>query len=303
MQSKYPTFFPSNKIKSPSCVQFSNVVKTPATIESLYRGDHNLPAVIFLLPTLLTGVFCQSFPEVIDMEQIRLHKLTNQSGDFHMVSTSEDSQVAIIRGNGCFITIDPTLFSNYLVDLHATYRKNQQNFPARLELEEEHIALAIPFCSIKKITIHNKEFANPFYLKISADNQEAIMAFDTLYCQLVSLLRKKYTQEVDEKEEKIALRAYAIAYLEFYAQFSSSDNPFNKSLSELFKLYPEFIENCFQSNQAISKIDLLNDLILSLSENLFKEHPYTKAIDASYIHRTKNSTTCVEDDWAKPIYE
>ncbi|CAM2957555.1 Uncharacterised protein [Legionella steigerwaltii] len=302
MQSKYPAFFPSNTIKSFSGVQFSNVVKTSSAIESLYRGDDHLPAVIFLMPTLLTGVFCQSFPEVIDMEQIRLHKLTNLSNDFHMVSMSEDSQVALNWGSGSFITIDPILFSNYIVDVHATYHKNQLNFPARMEREKEHIALVVPFCSIKKITIHNKEFVNPFYLKISADNQEAIIAFDTLYGQLVSLLRKKYTQEVDEKEEKTALRAYTEAYLKFYTQFSGSDNPFNKSLSELFEHYPEFVENFLQANRITSKVDLLNELILSSSENLFEEHLYTKAIDTSYIYRTKVSTTCEEDDWAKPIY-
>ncbi len=302
MFSKYPAFFPNKNINSFSSVQFSNVVKTSSVIQSLYRGDNNLSGVIFLLPTLLTGVFCQSFPEVVDIEQIRLHKLTNLSNDYHMVSMSEDSQIALDWGNGCFIEIDPTLFFNYIVDVNATFQKNQRNFPARMEREKEHIALAIPLCSIKKIMIHNKGLDNPFYLSISHDNHDAIMAFSTLYCQLTSLLRKKYTQEVDYEEEKIALRAYTTAYLEFYAKFSGSDNPFNKSLMELFKLYPEFMGNFFQSNQVTSKVVTMKDLVLS-SDNLFKEHPYTKNINASYIYRIKESTTCDEDDWAKPIYD
>lgn len=303
MYSKYPAFFPSKNTKSFSGVQFSNIAKTSSAIESLYRGDNNLSGVIFLLPTLFTGVFCQSFPEVVDIEQIRLHKLTNLSNDFHMVSMSEDPQIALDWGNGCFITIDPALFSDYIVDVHATFRKNQLNFPGRMEREKEHTALVVPFCSIKKITVHDKELVNPFYVSISPDNHEAIIAFNTLYCQLISLLRKKYTQEVDEEEEKIALRNYTMAYLEFYDKYSSSANPFHQSLSELFGLYPEFMENFFQSNHVTSKIGLLKDLALNSSDNLFNEHPYTKGIDVSYINRDKNSTTCYEDDWSKPVYD
>ncbi|HHF7375476.1 hypothetical protein [Legionella bozemanae] len=303
MYNKYPAFFPSKSIKSFSGVQLSNVAKIPPVIESLYRGDNNLAGIIFLLPTLFTGVFCQSFPEVVDIEQIKLHKLTNLSNDFHMVSMSEDPQIALHWGNGCYITIDPTLFSDYIVDVHATFRKNQLNFPSRMEREKEHTALAVPFCSIKKITIHNKELMNPFYVSIPFDNHEATTAFNVLYCQLISLLRKKYTQEVDNEEERIALRAYTTAYLEFYTKFSGSSNPFNKSLSELDKLYPEFMENFFQSNRITAKIGMLTDLVLSSSDNLFKEHPYTKIIDASYIYRIKESTTCDEDDWAKSVYD
>ena len=301
MQSKYP-FFQSQNTSSFSGVRFSRVVKTPATIETLYRGDNNLSSVIFLLPTLLTGVFCQSFPKVVDIEQVKLHKLTNLSNDYHMVSMSADSQVALTWGRGGFIAIDPTLFANYIVDVHATFDEHCLNFPARMEREKEHIALAVPFCSIKKIMIGNKEVTNPFYVKITADNQDAITAFDMLYCQLISLLRTKYTQEVDVEAEKIALRDYATAYLDFYTQFGGSDNPFNKSLSELFGLYPEFMEHFFQSNQVTSKMVLMNDVVLS-SENLFKEHLYTKKVDSSYIHRVKESTTCLEDDWAKPVFD
>ncbi|HBP6869323.1 TPA: hypothetical protein L6E32_001130 [Legionella pneumophila] len=303
MYSKYPVFFPNKNIKSCSGVRFSNVVGIPSAIESLYRGDNNLAGIIFLLPTLITGVFCQNFPEVVDMEQVRLHKLTNSSNDFHMVSMSEDPQIALDWGKGCFITIDPVLFSDYIVDVHATFRKNQRNFPDRMEQEREHIALVVPFCCIKKITIHNKELANPFYLSIPQDNHEARMEFNTLYSELISLLRKKYTQEVDGEEEKIALRAYAIRYLDFYSKFGSCNNPFNKSLAQLVELYPEFMSNFLQSSHLSSKTGLMKDILLNSSDNLFKEHPYTQSIDASYIFRVKESTTCYEDDWAKPVYD
>ncbi|HAT6937458.1 TPA: hypothetical protein ACJ6XF_002638 [Legionella pneumophila] len=304
MYSKYPAFFPNKNIKSFSGVQFSNIVKIPTAIESLYRGDNNLAGIIFLLPTLITGVFCHSFPEVVDMEQIRLHKLTNLSNDFHMVSMSEDPQIALDWGKGCFITIDPVLFSDYIVDVHATFSKNQLNLPGRMEREREHVALAVPFCSIRKITIHNKELVNPFYLSIPQDNKEARMEFNTLYCQLISLIRNKYSQEVNEKEEQTALRACTIAYLEFYAKFGGCDNPFDKTLAELVELYPEFMSYLLQSNCHLSsKTGLMKEIVVNSSDNLFKEHPYTKSIDASYIYRVKESTTCYEDDWAKPVYD
>ncbi|AAU26288.1 TPA: lpg0181 family Dot/Icm T4SS effector [Legionella pneumophila] len=303
MYSKYPAFFLNKNIKSSSGVQFSNVVKIPSAIESLYRGDNNLTGIIFLLPTLITGVFCQNFPEVVDIEQIRLHKLTNLSNDFHMVSMSEDPQIALDWGNGCFITIDPVSFSDYIVDVHATFSENQLNLPGRMEREKEHVALAVPFCSIKKITIHNKELANPFYLSIPQENHEAKMELNTLYGELISLLRKKYTQEVDEKEEQIALRTYAIRYLDFYAKFCGCDNPFDKTIAQLSELYPEFMSNFLQSSHFSSKTGLMKEIVVNSLDNLFKEHPYTKSIDASYIYRVKESTTCYEDDWAKPVYD
>ncbi|MCW8418202.1 hypothetical protein OQJ18_06790 [Fluoribacter dumoffii] len=301
MYTKSPEFFHKHK-KMSSGVEFSDVVNTSSAIETLYRGDKDVAKLFFLLPTLVLGVFGQHFPRVVNMEQIRLHKLTNLSGDFHMVSMTADPQIGLSWGDGYFITINPALFSRYSVDVHASYYKNQFNFPARMEREKEHLALAVPFCSIKKLSTPSSEWVNPFYLSISPDDKEALIAFSIIYRELVSLLRKKYTQEIEKEEEINDLGSYTRAYLEFYDQYSGNNNPFNKSISELFALYPEFMNNFFQSNPEIPKTGLLKDLVLSSSETLFNKHPYTKIIDASYIHRDKEGTTCYEDDWAKPIY-
>ncbi|WP_318527909.1 hypothetical protein [Legionella longbeachae] len=197
MYDKHSQFFRNQKEKLALDIRFFNVIKTSATTYELYRGFDNLASVIFSLPTLLIGIFGKTYPEMIAIEQIKLHKLTNLSNDFHMVSMSEDFEVAFDWGNGCFITIDPVLFRSFTVDVHETYRKNDLNLPGRMEREKEHVVLVVPYCSIKKITVNNKDIANPFYLAISINNQEAIKAFKGIYCELVSLLRNKYTKELD----------------------------------------------------------------------------------------------------------
>ncbi|KTC83558.1 hypothetical protein [Legionella cincinnatiensis] len=303
MYSKHSQFFQNRKEKLPPDIQFFNVIKTPAAIHELYRGFDNLASVIFSLPTLLTGIFGKTYPEMITMEQIKLHKLTNLSNDFHMVSMSEDFEVAFDWGNKCFITIDPTLFRSFAVDIHETYRKNDLNLPGRMEREKEHVALAVLSCSIKKITIHNKEIDNPFYLAISEDNQEAIKAFHDIYGPFVSLLRNKYTKELDVDEEKLALREHVAAYLQFYDKYSGGNNPFNKTYQELVELYPDFMEYFFQLNPHQPKSDLIKNQAMASSDNLFKEHYYTKSIDASFISRAKEATTCYDDEWARPFYE
>ncbi len=303
MYSKYPQFFQNEKETSRSSIQFFNVIETPSTIRDLYRGIDNLSSVIFGLPTLLVGIFGRIYPEVITIEQIKQHKLTNLSNDYHMVSMSENLQVAFDWGQGCFITIDPTLFRKFTVDIHATYRKNDLNLPGRMERETEHVALAVPYCSIKKITIKNKEVNNPFYLAISSNNQEAIQVFNGIYCQLVSLLRNKYTQKLDDTEEKLALQEYITAYLQFYDKYSGVDNPFNKTLQELVELHPEFMEYFFQLNPQHSKSGLMSEHAIIASDNLFKEHYYTQSLDDSLSHRSKEAITCYDDDWARPCYE
>ncbi|KGP62886.1 hypothetical protein EP47_07740 [Legionella norrlandica] len=301
MYSKYPQFFPNAKEKSSSGIQFSNIVKTSSAIVDLYRGLDNLPTVIFGLPTLLIGIFGKTYPEVITIEQIKLHKLTNLSSDYHMVSMSQDPEVALDWGNGCFITIDPTLFRNFSVDVHATYRKNDLNLPGRMERETEHVALAVPYCSIKKITIKNKEVTNPFYLAIPSNNQEAIQAFSNIYCQFVSLLRNKYTQKMSDNEEKLALQEYVKVYLQFYEEYSGTDNPFNKTLQEIAELHPEFMGYFSQLNPQHAQSNLIKDIIAC--DNLFKEHYYTRSLSTSLLSKPKEAITFYDDEWARPVYE
>ncbi|WP_233593674.1 hypothetical protein [Legionella qingyii] len=144
---------------------------------------------------------------------------------------------------------------------------------------------------------------NPFYLAISSDNQEVIHAFNAIYCQLVSLLRNKYTQKLDDNKEKLAIQEYVSIYLQFYNKYSVSDNPFNKPLQELVALHPEFMEYFFQLNPQHAKSILMKDETIMTSDNLFKEHYYTQSLDDSLSHRAKVAITCHEDDWARPFYE
>lgn len=301
MYHKYPGFFPA--IKSVASVQFTNVTLTSSGIKTLYRGDPHIPDIIFLMASVVTGVFCQSFPEVVGMEQIRLHKLTNLSIDFHMVSMSEDPEVAKSMGGGCILEIDPALFLHYCVDVHATFKRNELNFPSRMEREREHIALVLPFCSIKNIQIGNKFFENPFYLNISVNDLAALESFKSLYDQLILILRQKYTQLPDKQEEKTSLHAFSLAYLDFYNKYGGRSNPFNFTVDELTLRYPEFMTEFFQMNKLTTNGELMRDLFIRSSRHLFIEHPYTKNIGAAFINRTLESTTCNEDPWAKSVYD
>ncbi|STY28305.1 Uncharacterised protein [Legionella wadsworthii] len=300
MYHKYPGFFPA--IKSVASVEFTNVAMTSSGVKTLYRGDPHIPHIIFLMASVVTGVFCQSFPEIVGMEQIRLHKLTNLSNDFHMVSMTEDPEVAKSVGRGCILEIDPVLFLHDCVDVHATFKRNALNFPSRMEREKEHIALVLPFCSIKNIQIGDKFFENPFYLNIPVNDLAALESFKSLYDQLILILRQKYTQLPDEQEEKKSLHAFFLAYLDFYNKYSSS-NPFNFTLDELTLRYPEFMTEFLQMNKLTTNGELMRDLFIGSSHNLFIEHPYTKNIGDAYINRAKNSTTCEEDPWAKSVYD
>ncbi len=304
MPKKIPQFFQNAEEKSSSEIRFStHIIKTQPTIHDLYRGFDNLSSVIFGLPTLHIGIFGKTYPEVITHEEVRLHKLTNLSSDYHMVSMTESPQVASAWGQGCFVTIDPALFRHFTVDVHATSRTSGLNFPGRMEREKEHAALVVPYCSIKKITIKDKEMTNPFYLDISSSHQEAIEVFSEIYCKLVSLLRNKYMQQLGDEEEKLALQEYVAIYLQYYDQYSGADNPFNKTLQELVELYPEFMEYFFQLNPQQSRSGSMKDAAIIASDNIFKDHYYTQSLDTSSLHGPKVAITCYDDEWARPCYD
>ncbi|MCW8444742.1 hypothetical protein OQJ05_11845 [Fluoribacter gormanii] len=93
-----------------------------------------------------------------------------------------------------------------------------------------------------------------------------------IYCQLVSLLREKYTQKLDDNKEKSALKEYVAAYLQFYDTYSGIDNPFNKTHQELVGRHPEFMEYFFQFNPQYAKSVLVKDLAVIATDNQFKEH-------------------------------
>ena len=116
---------------------------------------------------------------------------------------------------------------------------------------------------------------------------------------------KKSTEEerrLQQIEEELLLREYVTVYLQFYDKYSGVSNPFNKTVQDLTELYSEFMEYFFQLNpQPI--YGLIKDKAITSSDNLFKEHYYTQSVDASFIHKPKDATTCYDDDWARPFYE
>ena len=289
--------------QSEDAIQFFQVVKSSPDITELYRGVEELPAVIFGLPTMLIGIFGKTYPKVVTMQDLEWHKLTNLSNERHMVSLSDSQEVGLTYGSGNLLTIDPTLFRRFIVDLHATYHQHMHTMPGRMEREAEHIALAVPYCSIKTIKIKEKEIANPFYLAIDSDNQKAIVLFNQLYCELVALLRQKYTRKLDDEKEQLALQAYVKVYLDFYDKYSGTNNPFNKTLGELNTLYPEFMKYFAQFNSQDDPTTLMRDKAMSASAAVFREHCYTRSLGMSPPKESEEIVTCYEDPWAKPNYD
>jgi hypothetical protein len=296
-----PFFQPAEPL--PPSVQFLDLKKIPEAIFELYRGFNTVLPVMFGLPTVLTGIFGKTFPKVISIEEIRLHKLTNLSNDYHMVSTSEDPQVARHWGQECFITIDPTLIRPFIVDVHESYSHHYVNLPGRMEHELEHVALAVPYCCVKKICIKGEEIINPFYLAIDHDNQEAIQVFHPIYREFIDLLRNKYTQPFNEDEEKLALRHYVTAYLQFYNKYSGSSNPFTQTFQELAELHPTFMTHFLTLNPQSERDGLMGDAAMMKIDHVFKEHYYTQSLNDAELARPKVATTFYEDPWARPNYD
>lgn len=302
MFRRHHAFFQTTEA-SAAAISFLDVEKIPEDIQELYRGFYPLRPVMFSLPTVLTGIFGQTFPDVISIEEIRLHKLTNLSNDYHMVSMSQDSQVASDWGRTQYITVDPTLIRSFIVDVHESFRKHRITIPGRMNRESEHLALAVPYCCIKSISIQGQVLSNPFYLAIADENQEAKQAFGRIYDQFITLLRDKYTQQTSDDEERLALRQFVTAYLQFYDQYTGSHNPFNKTVRELTELHPAFMADFLTLNPEIDRQHPLSDIAMMKAEHIFKEHEYTRSLDASELSRPKVSTTIYDDQWAKPIFD
>ncbi|KTD78819.1 hypothetical protein [Legionella waltersii] len=302
MLSKLPSFFPKELEKEPSEIQFLNLTKTAPEINELYRGFDNLQSVLFGLPTLLMGVFGKTYPEVVTMDEVMLHKLTNLSNDYHMVSMSENPQIAYDWGNGDYMTIDPTLFRPFCVNVHASYRRHNLNLPGKMEKELEHIALCVPYCCIKNIIMRGKIITNPFYLAISPSNHEAIQEFTAIYLQLVTLLRNKYTNKLSEPEEKISLRDFVTQYLRYYDRYGAENNPFKRTLQELTDQYAEYMEYFLRLTPQLSMTKSMREISLTDAENILANHFYTHSIDVS-THKAKTATTYLEDEWARPMFD
>ncbi|KTD15995.1 Uncharacterised protein [Legionella lansingensis] len=314
-----PLFAPSEKRVSGNSafsespvIMFRNIVTTPENITELYRGFDEVSDILFDFPTIIVGIFGRCFPETITMEDVRLHKTTNYSNDYHLVGMSENQKVAQgMSSKESFITVDVALFRDFIIDVHKTYESNQLTFPARMQREVEHAALAILHCCIRSITVAGKEINNPFYLPLKADNLEAKEEFREIFLQYISLLRRKYNNAINEQEEKTALRNHVNAYLQFYDRHGGDNNPFNKTPEELAQTHPEFmtyfvaqqrgLRDISTMNQFFGKSSTMRDLAISIAEDVFNMHYYTK--NMTFISPKPEPITCYDDPWARPMYD
>lgn len=302
MYGKHFQFFQSRDFSHP-CAQFVGVKKIPDSILELHRGFEEIPSLMFRFPSLLLGIFGKTFPEVVSMREIGWHKLTNLSNDYHMVSMSTDPHLASVWGQGCSITIDPTLFRQYIVDVHESYYYQSLTLPGRMDRELEHAALGVPFCCIKTMMIKGVEIDNPFYLAIDNDHQEAKQAFNAIYTQFITLLRNKYSNERSDDEEQLALQDFVNTYLLFYEKYGASKNPFNKTIQELLELHPAFMQRFLELNPQLDQHTLMKDLAMMTAGNLFKEHDYTRSLGDVELSQPTAPITFYDDPWARPNYD
>lgn len=298
-------------------VEFINLAITDENISTLYRGFDDIPAVMFSTSTLLLGLFARSLPERLTMEEVRLHKTTNYSNDHYMVSMTEKMEIANGRGKSHHITVDPALFRDFILDVHKTYKRHTLVFPARMMGETEHSTLALLYCSVKSITINNQEIANPFYIAINPDNQEAILGFKKIYIHALNLIRAKLNNEISDENESLALREFVISYMKFYSQYAGENNPFDMPMDELSRRYPEYMACFFNNNREMEfgslhtafnltlfkRSDSFGEIALSMISSLFNNHPYMQARSDSKKTAAYEIQTCNEDPWSRPVYD
>lgn len=275
-------------------LRLNQVVLTSSEIALLYRGFPDIPKTMFSLSTIALSLWGHRLTSTIGMEEIRLHKLSNLQNDAHMFSMTVDTDIAKRWGKDNFITIDPSICRDYIIDVSKTYARHTLCYPARYALEREHVSLAVLYCSIKSITIGGKEIDNPFYLKISPDNQAALKAFKTLYLDYLDLLMTLKDFSVDEAHERV--RLFLDSYLGLYEAYAL-DNPMEKSLATLESNHPDYIDMLKKE----SEIDMGLNMKALLKKNIkfvLSDHPYSKGLLDKKPFDAATVLTCDEDPYS-----
>ena len=251
------------------------------------------------------------------MEDLHLHKTTNITNEYHMIGMSEDEPIAKSWGKNNFITIDPALFRDYLLDVHRSYSRNGYNFPGRMLQETEHVALTVLYCSIKSITVDGKTIANPFYLNLDMiqEKDNLLSSFEKLYFDHLDLLRKKYNGTLSEIDEAKLATEFVKAYLALYTDCKK--NPFAMTIHEFSKTYPDYMNHFILNdskldNKALSSsfsLSLFNqhetfgDIALREAPAIFKNHEYIKNMTKEHKINDKTKVTCYDDEYARPVYD
>lgn len=304
-------------------MQFNDLILCQNEITQLYRGLESTAKMnmLFQLPTILFGEFGVVFPDCLSMSHVERHKTSNQrnsSGGQHLVSMSSDATVSNGFGNNSYFIIDPTLFSDYIVDVHQSYKRHVLTMPGRMENEQEYLAPAVLTCSIKHIVLDGRIIANPFYLALSPDNKSAISAFKMVYDRYLHLLRQKYSGMLTQQTEQEKISDFIKSYLAFYAQYSEANrNPFAMSIDTFSQYYPEYGKVFLNGNDSlfasvgVSSCQVtrhtffqegrsLQQIAMQHAASLFAEHAYLKNEQASMLRKTE---TLYEDPWACPNYD
>ncbi len=282
----------------------SQVVVSNKTIKELYRGFTDITEVCFTLPTVLFGLFGRIHPEVMTVEMIKRHKTTNYSPSEHFVAMTTDVEVAKVQGDKSFITIDPALLRNHLVDVHQTYTQNMITIPGRMSSEAEHISIALLFCSIKSFTLKGDIVSNPFYLSVNESNSNIMHDYAQLYECYLTLLRMKHQNTLTKQDEMIGLTKFINGYLMFYQNYVMGVNPFNLTLDELSKQYPDFmkffsLQKNTDSLTLFKPRETIGDVAMKFSVTLFDHHPYIQSL---VLDNANQSLTIYEDEYARPVY-
>jgi len=297
-----------------------SLTTTRHSIRELYRGFNELPDIFFKLPTLVAGVFCRYYPDCLSINEVAMHKTINKDNNFRFMGMSESKEVSNGWGNSIetYITIDPTLFRDFIIDVHASYERNMRNFPGRMAREVEHIALGTLFCSIKSLTVNGKTTLNPFYIVIDPENKYAIQKFKVIYTQYLNFLKGIYNQKTTPEENKLSVENHTKLYLAFYAEFCGTNNPFHLTLSELKKIYPDYMQLFINYNDDLilqstvlkgnqysifkKNIDLesitLQQIITNNELAIFNEHFYIKNINKTFETAKQEVTTCYNDSYS-----
>ncbi|EKD71416.1 MAG: hypothetical protein ACD_46C00186G0004 [uncultured bacterium] len=169
--------------------------------------------------------------------------------------------------------------------------------------EKEHVALGILYCSIKYFFIENKQIDNPFYIPFDSKNSQLKLDYDHVYNNYIKLLKIKFDGNLDKQNEEKLLQEFVKKYLALYKNHVKN-NPFNLTIDQLKKQYPEFMSNLakqyvepttaptfFPEHQTLEKT------IEKITNHVFSLHAYVLS------KPQHDCVTVYEDDYAKPCYD
>lgn len=299
-----PCFFATHESsRSVHGVEYTRMVRSSAEIHELYRGFDDIPHTMFNLSTVMLGLFGHRLPERVTIKEIMQHKLTNLRNDAHMFAMTTDNAVAQNWGRNTYISIDPRLIQDYLIDVHRTYTRHQYNFPARMLREKEHVALAVLSCNVKSITLGEETINNPFYIEIEQENREAVEAFKTLYLNYLCMLREIREKIKDADSVSSMITAFLEEFLAFYDSVAGEKNPFNQTVAALLLEHPEFMTHLLRETPIEERGVPLREIVMENPRDLLMKHAYAKSLIEAKPFKEEEVVTCYDDPYSYSQYD